>query len=94
MSHTRRLDWLKQHGFDFVTRSCEVPELGMCIWVDGVKGQRAISLWLSVRDGMAIIHGVNEPALTWQQLVDWIEDKQPERKKPLAAQRNLFGDQE
>jgi hypothetical protein len=90
MSHKRRIDWLKQHGFDFITRSCEVPELGLCVWVDGVKGQRTISLWLSVGDGMAIIHGLNEPALLWEQLVDWIEDKQPERKKPLEKQRNLF----
>ena len=56
---------------------------------------RPVSLWLAVRDGAAVIHGVNEPTLSWVDLVEWIEPtKQPEAKKPLAAQRNLFGDDE
>ncbi len=94
MTHSRRLNWLTQHDFHAETRSCDIPELGLCVWVDGVKGERAVSMWLSARDGSAIIHGVNDPALTWEQLQDWIENKQPEKKKPLAAQRNLFGDEE
>jgi hypothetical protein len=32
--------------------------------------------------------------MTWQQLVEWVEGKQPEAKKPLQGQRNLFGDDE
>jgi hypothetical protein len=33
------------------------------------------------------------PVMTWEQLQAWITE-QPEAKKPLAAQRNLFGDDE
>lgn len=93
MSHNQRLYWLKTLGFEAETRSCNLPELGTCVWVDGVKGERSVSLWLSARDGSAVIHGVNEPALTWEQFQDWVQNK-PEAKKPLPAQRNLFGDDE
>ncbi len=91
MSHNQRLYWLKTLGFQAETRSCNLPELGTCVWVDGIKGERSVSLWLSARDGSAVIHGVNEPALTWEQLQDWVTGK-TEAKKPLPAQRNLFGD--
>ena len=94
MTHSRRLDWLRQHGFDYVIRSCDVPELGLCVWVDGVKGERAVSLWLAVRDGSAVIHGVNEPALTWEQLQGWMQAKPQEPKKILRKERNLFGDED
>lgn len=93
MSHNQRLYWLKTLGFEAETRSCNLPELGTCVWVDGVKGERSVSLWLSARDGSAVIHGEKTPVKTWQELQAWIQE-QPERKKPLAAQRNLFGDEE
>ena len=89
MSHNQRLYWLKTLGFQAETRSCELPDLGTCVWVDGQKGERNVSLWLSARDGSGVIHGVNGPALTWTDLQDWVTNK-PEAKKPLAAQRNLF----
>ncbi len=93
MSHNQRLYWLKTLGFEAETRSCNLPELGTCVWVDGVKCERSVSLWLSARDGSAVIHGVNEPALTWEQLQDWVQNK-PEAKKPVAKTRSLFGDDE
>jgi hypothetical protein len=91
MTHRQRLQWLKSRGYDAQNRGCEVPGLGLCVWLDGPSRVRPVSLWLAVRDGAAVIHGVNEPALTWLELVEWIEPtEQPEVKKPLAAQRNLF----
>jgi hypothetical protein len=36
-----------------------------------------------------VVHGENTPVKTWEELQAWITE-QPEVKKPLAAQRNLF----
>jgi hypothetical protein len=94
MTHRQRLQWLKSRGYDAQDRGCEVPGLGLCVWLDGPSRVRPVSLWLAVRDGAAVIHGVNEPALTWLELVEWIEPtEQPGVKKPLEKQRNLFGDE-
>ena len=92
--HASRLAWLKAHGFQADNRAVELDEIGNVIWIDGHKGKRMVSLWLATRDGRAIIHGITDPALTWEQVQDWIEEKPPEAKKPLAAQRNLFMDDE
>lgn len=95
MSHRQRLAWLVQHGFTAEERGCTLPEMGFCVWVDGQKGERSVSLWLSVRDGCGIIHGVNEGTLAWADLVEWIEPtKQPELVRVVSLQRNLFGDDE
>lgn len=91
MSHNQRLYWLRTLGFEAETRSCNLPELGTCVWVDGVKGDRNVSLWLSARDGSAVIHGVNEPALTWEQLQDWVQGKNDVKKQSPKA-RSLFED--
>ena len=94
MTHRQRLSWLAEHGFEAEDRGCEVPELGTCVWVDGIKGERSCSLWLSARDGAAVIHGVNEPALTWEELIEWVKPtKQPEPVKVVAKARTFsFGD--
>jgi hypothetical protein len=49
------------------------------------------SFWLAAGDGSAVIHGENTPVKTWEELQAWITE-QPEAKKPLEKQRNLFGD--
>ena len=91
MSHTTRLEWLTAHGFLAETRSCVLPDLGSCLWVDGHKGLRPVSLWLSVREGVAVIHGAGTQVLTWEELMEWIEPTvQAETKTPVTAQRNLF----
>jgi hypothetical protein len=93
MSHTMRLEWLTARGFLPETRSCVLPTLGTCLWVDGNKGKRPVSLWLSVRDGMAVIHGAGPPDVTWEQLQEWIEPTgQPQVARPLKGQKSLFGD--
>ena len=94
MSHTMRLEWLTARGFLPETRSCVLPTLGTCLWVDGNKGKRPVSLWLSVRDGMAVIHGAGSQDLTWEQLQEWIEPTgQLEATRPLNGQKSLFGDE-
>ena len=91
MSHTTRLEWLTARGFLAETRSCVLPDLGSCLWVDGHKGLRPVSLWLSVREGVAVIHGGGTQVLTWEELQEWIEPTvQVETKKPVTTQRNLF----
>lgn len=94
MSHLDRLEWLMNHGFLPEQRTCTLPTLGTCLWVDGNKGQRPVSLWLSVRDGVGIIHGVNDKDLSWEELQEWIAPtvEPAPAKKSLPGQRNLFGD--
>ena len=91
MSHNDRLRWLAQRGFIPETRTTTLPHLGTCLWIDGNKGMRPVSLWLSVRDGVAILHGVNDRDMTWEELQEWIEPaKVEEVRKPVATQKSLF----
>ena len=91
MSHNQRLYWLKTLGYD-TAGSFEVPELGTSMWMNGVRHGLPESFWLGCRDGRAVIHGETTPVKSWEELQAWIQEKPPEAKKPLPAQRNLFGD--
>jgi hypothetical protein len=92
-SHASRLEWLTCRGFLPETRTFAIPNVGTCVWVDGHKGKRPVSLWLSVRDGVAVIHGPGSRNLTWDELQEWIEPtEQPEPARPLKGQKSLFGD--
>jgi hypothetical protein len=74
-----------------------LPDLGSCLWVDGHKGLRPVSLWVSVREGVAVIHGGGNQVLTWEELQEWIEPTvQPElvKRNLLSGQKSLFGDEE
>jgi hypothetical protein len=90
--HASRLAWLKAHGFLADGRAVGLAEIGNVIWVDGNKGKRMVSLWLSTRDGRAIIHGISEPALTWEQLQEWIDPKPEAPKEPVKVQKSFFED--
>lgn len=90
--HASRLAWLKAHGFEADNRSVELDEIGNVIWIDGHKGKRMVSLWLSTRDGRAIIHGITDPALTWDQVQDWIDPKPEPPKEPVKVQKSFFED--
>jgi hypothetical protein len=90
--HASRLAWLKAHGFLADSRAVELAEIGNVIWVDGHKGKRMVSLWLSTRDGRAIIHGISEPALTWEQVQEWIDPKPEPEKEPVKVQKSFFED--
>lgn len=74
------------------TRSVNLDKFGTVLWVDGHKGKRMVSLWLCVRDGTALVHGL-EPPMSWPELQDWI-DPQPEPEKPtglpVKVQKGLF----
>ena len=97
MTHTIRLEWLMARGFLPETRSCVLPDLGSCLWVDGHKGKRPVSLWVSVREGVAVIHGGGNQVLTWEELQEWIEPTvRPElvKRNLLSGQKSLFGDEE
>jgi len=96
MTHTTRLEWLTARGFLPETRSCVLSDLGSCLWVDGHKGLRPVSLWLAVREGVAVIHGAGNQVLTWEELQEWIEPTvqlEPLKKNLLAGQKSLFGDE-
>lgn len=89
--HNDRLRWLSKRNFLAEVRSCTLPELGLCVWIDGYKGMRPVSLWLSARDGTAILHGSNDKEMTWPELQEWIEPtEKPVKKAPV--QKSLWGD--
>lgn len=90
--HASRLAWLKAHGFEADNRSVELEEIGNVIWIDGHKGKRMVSLWLSTRDGRAIIHGITGPAMTWEQVQDWIHPQPEPEKEPVKVQKSFFED--
>lgn len=93
-SHSSRLAWLKERGFLSEDRSTNLPDLGTCLWVDGNKGHRQVSLWLGVRDGSAVVHGINKGTMSWDELQAWIEPppEVAEVVKPLKGQKSLWGD--
>ena len=90
MSHNQRLMWLKSLGWLPEDWGADLKELGRAVCVKGIRQGEAESFWLAANDGRAVIHQENTPVKTWEQLQSWIEEKPPEAKKPLAAQRNLF----
>lgn len=92
--HSSRLAWLKAHGFlpDDKSPDVNLEEIGNVIWVDGHKGKRMVSIWLSTRDGRAIIHGISGPALTWEELQEWIDPKPEPEKEPVKVQKSFFED--
>ena len=96
VTHTNRIEWLTARGFLPETRSCVLPGLGSCLWVDGHKGLRPVSLWISVREGVAVIHGGGSRVLTWEELQEWIEptvQPEPVKRNLLSGQKSLFGDE-
>ena len=90
MTHRQRLAWLAEHGFAAEDRGVVHGTLGTCSLVGGMRHGVAESLWLSARDGDALVWSTSDPQMTWEELQEWIQEKPPEVKKPLAAQRNLF----
>ena len=91
MSHNQRLMWLKSLGWLLDDRGADLAELGRCVIVRGIRLGQDEAFWLAANDGRAAILEENTPVKSWPELQAWIEEK-PEAKKPLAAQRNLFGD--
>lgn len=97
MNHSDRRKWLEEHGWqqESLTRSCRVDHFGESFWFDEIQPPKR-DLFLRVSDGMARVHGVGE--MTWKELQDWIigvneEPMKVKEKKPLQAQRSLFGDE-
>lgn len=94
MTHSSRLQWLAERGFLPEDRSISLPDIGTCLWIDGNKGHRPVSLWLAVRDGSTILHGITKGVMTWEELQEWVEPP-VEEVKPVAVkerQRGLFDD--
>jgi hypothetical protein len=91
MSHKQRLAWLSEHGFSAEDRGIVHGTLGTCSLVTGQRQGETEEFWLAARDGCALVHTSSIPAMTWEELQAWIEERL-EVKKCLAAQRNLFGD--
>jgi hypothetical protein len=89
MSHNQRLYWLKTLGFTAQDRGIVHATLGTCSLVTGTRRGETEEFWLAARDGSALVHTSSLPVMTWQELQEWIQE-QPEVKKSLAAQRNLF----
>jgi hypothetical protein len=85
--------WLRSLGWLPDDRGFDLKELGTAVIVRGVRLGESEAFWLAANDGRAAIHEENTPVKTWEELQAWIQE-QPEVKKPLAAQRNLFGDDE
>lgn len=93
-THRQRLAWLREHGFDSDERGHDLNQLGFSVLVEGVRDGQHEQFWLSVKEGNAEVHYETSPVKSWEELQAWIQEKPPEAKKPLAAQRNLFGDDE
>ena len=93
MSHNQRLYWLRTLGFIPEDWGADLKELGRAVCVKGIRQGQPESFWLAANDGSAVVHGENTPVKTWEELQAWVTE-QPEAKKPLEKQRNLFGDDE
>lgn len=94
MSHNQRLMWLKTLGFTPEDWGADLNEIGRAVAIKGNRHDEPVAFWLAANDGRAVIHDENTLPKSWEELQAWILEKQPEAKKPLPAQRNLFGDDE
>jgi hypothetical protein len=93
MTHRQRLQWLAERGFVAEDRGIVHATLGTCTRIDGTRLGIEETFWLAARDGQSLLWTSSDPPISWEELQAWITEK-PEVKKPLAAQRNLFGDDE
>ena len=93
MTHRQRLAWLSDHAFVAQDRGIIHGTLGTCSLVTGKRQGETEEFWLAARNGSALVHTSSLPVMTWHELQEWVEQKPLEAKKPLPAQRNLFGDE-
>ena len=94
MSHNQRLRWLATLGWIPDDRGADLADLGRSVIVRGIRLGQDEAFWLAANDGRAAILEETTPVKSWEELQEWVQAKPPEAKKPLAAQRNLFGDDE
>ena len=75
--------YLRDHGWQIVGGQCDVPDIGLCWWIEDSSGR--LSAWVSVRDWRVHWHG--GPWETWQQFCAWLTAP-PATPKRVA--RELF----
>lgn len=90
MSHNQRLHWLKSLGWLPEDWGARIDSIGHCVLIKGMRHDLKEEFWLAAGDGRALVHNENSAVKSWEELQAWIQEKPPEAKKPLAAQRNLF----
>jgi len=93
MSHNQRLYWLNSLGFTPEDWGADIDSIGRSVLVKGLRQGLKEEFWFAANDGRALIHNESSKVKTWAELQAWIQE-QPEAKKPLEKQRNLFGDDE
>ena len=82
-SHRERERYLRDHGWRLIGGEHDVPDLGVCWWIEPAGMLPAVSAWLSVRDWQVHWHG--GPSETWQQFCAWLTA--PPAAPKLVARR-------
>ena len=65
-----REQYLRDHGYRIVGGQCDVPELGVCWYIEPEGLLPGRSAWVSVRDWHVYWHG--DESQTWQQFCEWL----------------------
>lgn len=85
MTHSDRCRFLREHGWT-IDAGCKVPDMGAVLWIE----RGVTTAWIAVKDGLMRIHGPNGEDMTWEQVVEWLEQKHIEPQKPTKQQKGLF----
>ena len=80
-----REQYLQEHGYRIVGGQCDVPDLGLCWWIepDGLLPGR--SAWVCVRDWQVHWHGGESQ--TWREFCEWMTAPPA---APKLVSRRLF----
>lgn len=82
-SQRERERYLRDHGWQLIGGEHEVPDLGVCWWIEDGSGR--LSAWVSLRDWRVCWHG--GPSETWQQFCAWLTAPPA---PPRLVSRRLF----
>ena len=78
-----REQFLRQHGWSIIGGQCEVPELGICWWIEPAGPLPGRSAWLCLQDWRVHWHGGSSE--TWQEFTAWLTA--PPAAPKLVARR-------
>ena len=82
-----REQFLQQHGWRPRGGEHQVPEIGLCWWIED---DRERSAWVCLSDFRVYWHGGTSE--DWDTFATWVTA--PKLTEPRPAQRSLFGDLE
>jgi len=88
-THSKRRAWLEAHGWiqHDLPSPHNVRGIGQSVRFEE-HGEPLRGLWIALSTGVSLLDGPRDEAMTWEQLVEWVEGKPA---GPIPGQKLLFG---